>query len=237
MQFGAWLFSLAFSYQPPNPVAAARGERSTYNPCQFPGGVGTRRRRSCGCRSSVFRYYFRCLQVMVLFSSEVVWNVGDLQWFQTWKCVMSWKKFLLFGEMVREVSFPMAAELVHCMSARFPVEGPLPVTDIFPKVRRKALFLPEELWIQSARVRAALEAAAGPSGDRMLDEAVEEDHPGRSTGWMAFRPLRCQNNWTPSWANGCLADASRHHPIRKSPGNRRLFCDPCQILSLSRGYD
>ena len=64
--------------------------------------------------------------------------------------VVSSKKILLFGEMLRDVGFPTAAELVHCMSAGFPVVGPMPVTNISPKVRREALFSPEELWLQCA---------------------------------------------------------------------------------------
>ena len=76
-----------------DPSCCSTRRRSTYNPCHFPGRVGTRRRRSCKCRSSV-------PQVMVLFSSVVVWNVGDLQvmaFFAAKEVV--WSMALMFAPM------------------------------------------------------------------------------------------------------------------------------------------
>ena len=197
------------SYQPPIPVAAARGEETRTIRVNFQGDSGHGEDEAVGADLQCFGTTSGASGDGPPFVGGGM-ERGRSSMVPDVERVMSSKKILLFGEMVREVSFPTAAELVHCMSARFPVEGPMPVTDIFPKVRRKALFLPQKLWLRSARVRAALEAAAGPSGDRMLDEAVEkitleEVQAGWLSGLHSAEPLDAKlGQWLPSRRFGII---------------------------------
>ena len=55
--------------------------------------------------------------------------------------IMNAKRILVFSEMLESIGFPSHAELIHCMSAGFPVVGEYPRTGVFPPALREATFL------------------------------------------------------------------------------------------------
>ena len=99
--------------------------------------------------------------------------------------IIAKKRILLMGEMLAAVNFPTGKELVHYLSAGFPVVGKYPETGVFPPASRCAMFEPEDLWRRSRNARAEVAAEARGSGDPILDrEVLEASLDEAAKGWL-----------------------------------------------------
>ena len=65
--------------------------------------------------------------------------------------VMGSKRLLLFGELLEMVDFPCRRELLHYLTAGFPVVGNFLATGISPPAKRVAELSLEDLWRSGRR--------------------------------------------------------------------------------------
>ena len=101
------------------------------------------------------------------------------------RTVMKGKLILLLGEMLRVLDFPSTDDLLHCLSAGFPLVGDFPVTGIFPAADRRALYSITELWQASSRVQRDVAAQASSSGRPDDDDELEQLTLGEvKRGWL-----------------------------------------------------
>lgn len=113
------------------------------------------------------------------------------------------KKFLVFREMLLSIDFPSTYELVHHLSAGFPLVGDFPKTQVFPERLRPALFEVADLWKAAHQIRATVTASCSSSGDpeldlRLFDATVAEVSLGWLEGPFTEKDLDPLGIWIPS---------------------------------------
>ena len=80
------------------------------------------------------------------------------------------KRLLLFGEMLRKIEFPRAAELIRYMADGFPIVGQFPVTDVLPEGYRAETFDTTDLMNTAEETRKMVIATCRATDDTDLDE-------------------------------------------------------------------
>ena len=119
------------------------------------------------------------------------------------ECIMRNKKLLLFKEMLREISFEKADDLVHFMTTGFPLVGQFPATGVLPPATRAAAQSVEDLWASAGAAQARAAAKSRASGDPQLDkELFDATILERDRGWLEgpLSPveLKSLGAWVPS---------------------------------------
>ena len=97
--------------------------------------------------------------------------------------IVNTKRILLFGEMLKEAAFPNADDIVHYLSAAFPLAGEFPSTGVFPPKLKEASLSVADLWHMSAQIRREVISSCRSSGDdnvdiRLYDATLEEVDKG-----------------------------------------------------------
>ena len=88
--------------------------------------------------------------------------------------IVNTKRILLFGEMLKEATFPNADDLVHYLSAGFPLAGDFPSTGVFPPKLKEASLSVADLWHMSAQIRREVISSCRSSGDDNVDIRLYE---------------------------------------------------------------
>jgi hypothetical protein len=96
------------------------------------------------------------------------------------------KRLFLFREMLEQVHFPNARELVDNIVTGFVIAGRLPSTGVFPTRQKPATGSLEDLVADARTAQATLLASVGPSPDSEMDNAVyDKTREEVERGWLA----------------------------------------------------
>ena len=100
--------------------------------------------------------------------------------------VMSPKRLLIFGSMLRSLAYPQVDSLLSLLSGGFPLVGAFPCTESLPPRLRDADLCLEDLWRRAPQIQQEIiERASQPSDPELAEQLFKLTCEEVDRGWLA----------------------------------------------------